>query len=134
MGANMVRRLKDQGFEVTAVFDSNAAAAAALAAEIGSVAPATLPEVTSAADIIITVVSDDEAMDDIFGSVGCGCDSLLGTASGVTVAEGRLFIIARPFRPARTSSWRAARRPPERNRWRPAWRPASPRRARARSI
>jgi len=92
MGANMARRLKDQGFEVTAVFDSNAAAAAALAAEIGSVAPATLPEVTSAADIIITVVSDDEAMDDIFGSVGCGCDSLLGTASGVTVAEGRLFI------------------------------------------
>jgi len=92
MGANMARRLKDQGFEVTAVFDSNAAAAAALAAEIGSVAPATLPEVTSAADIIITVVSDDEAMDDIFGSVGCGSDSLLGTASGVTVAEGRLFI------------------------------------------
>ena len=73
-------------------------------------APATLPEVTSAADIIITVVSDDEAMDDIFGSVGCGSDSLLGTASGVTVAEGRLCLsIARPFRPARMNSWRAAR-------------------------
>ena len=92
MGANMARRLKDEGFAVTAVFDRNASAAAALADELGSAAPATLPEVTSAADIIITVVSDDEAMDDIFGTVGCGSDSLLGTASGVGVAEGRLFI------------------------------------------
>jgi 3-hydroxyisobutyrate dehydrogenase len=31
-------------------------------------------------------------MDDIFGSVGCGSDSLLATASGVRVAEGTLFI------------------------------------------
>jgi len=92
MGSNMARRLKDQGFAVTAVFDQNAAAAAALAQELGCAAPATLPEVTSTADVIITVVSDDEAMDDIFGSVGCGSDSLLGTASGVTVAEGKLFI------------------------------------------
>jgi 3-hydroxyisobutyrate dehydrogenase len=92
MGANMARRLKDAGFAITAVFDSNTAAAVALAEQIGSTVPATLPEVTTAADIIITVVSDDEAMDDIFGSVGCGSDSLLGTASGVGVAEGRLFI------------------------------------------
>ncbi len=92
MGANMARRLKDQGFAVAAVFDRNASSAAALAEELGCMAPARLPEVTSAADIIITVVSDDEAMDDIFGSVGCGSDSLLGTASGVGVAEGRLFI------------------------------------------
>ncbi len=92
MGANMARRLKDQGFTITAVFDRNPKDAAALAGELGTTAPATLPEVTAAADIIITVVSDDEAMDDIFGSVGCGSDSLLGTKSGVTVAEGRLFI------------------------------------------
>lgn len=92
MGSNMARRLKDEGFPVTAVFDSNPAAAEALAKEIGATAPATLPEVTSAADIIITVVSDDEAMDDIFGSVGCGSDSLLGTDTGVCVAEGKLFI------------------------------------------
>ncbi len=92
MGSNMARRLKDQGFAVTAVYDQNTAVAKALAEELGCTAPATLPEVTSAADVIITVVSDDEAMDDIFGSVGCGCDSLLGTASGVTVAEGKLFI------------------------------------------
>jgi 3-hydroxyisobutyrate dehydrogenase len=74
------------------MFDQNAEAAKGLAAELGCAAPATLPEVSAAADIIITVVSDDEAMDDIFGSVGCGCDSLLGTASGVTAAEGKLFI------------------------------------------
>ncbi len=92
MGSNMARRLKDQGFAMTAVFDQNTEAAQALAAELGCAAPATLPEVANAAGIILTVVSDDEAMDDIFGSVGCGCDSLLGTASGVTVAEGKLFI------------------------------------------
>lgn len=92
MGSNMARHLKDAGFAVTAVFDQHTAAAQALASELGCAAPATLPELTSAADIIITVVSDDEAMDDIFGSVGCGSDSLLGTRNGVTVAEGKLFI------------------------------------------
>jgi 3-hydroxyisobutyrate dehydrogenase len=92
MGSNMARRLKDQDFAVTAVFDQDPALAKALAAELGCAAPATLPEVSGAADVVITVVSDDEAMDDIFGSLGCGCDSLLGTASGVAVAAGKLFI------------------------------------------
>ncbi len=92
MGANMARRLKEQGFHVTAVFDSNLEFARALAAEIGCEVPATLPEVTNAADVIITVVTDDEAMDEIFAAVGSGNDSLLGSASGVPVAEGRLFI------------------------------------------
>ncbi len=92
MGANMARRLKETGFEVPAVFDRHAETAAALAQELGCAMPATLPEVSAAADLIITVVSDDEAMDDIFGSVGCSSDSLLGTASGVPVAQGRLFI------------------------------------------
>lgn len=92
MGSNMARHLKEAGYTIAAVLDQNTEAASALAQELGCAAPATLPEVTSAADIIITVVSDDEAMDDIFGSVGCGCDSLLGTKSGVTVGEGKLFI------------------------------------------
>jgi 3-hydroxyisobutyrate dehydrogenase len=92
MGSNMARHLKDAGLPVTAVFDQNHEVAAALAQELGCTAPATMPEVTAAADIIITVVNDDEAMDDIFGSVGCGSDSLLGTKSGVPVAEGKLFI------------------------------------------
>ena len=92
MGANMARRLKESGFNVTAVFDAHTPLATALAAELGCAAPATLPEVTGAADIIITVVTDDEAMDDIFASVGSGHASLLASASGVAVAEGTLFI------------------------------------------
>jgi 3-hydroxyisobutyrate dehydrogenase len=92
MGANMARCLKDKGFEVAAVYDAFPENAQKLAAELGCAAPATLPEVTATAGIIITVVTDDEAMDDIFGSVGCGSDSLLGSASGVQVAEGTLFI------------------------------------------
>ena len=92
MGANMARRLKDQGFEITAVYDAHREHAEALARELHCAAPPTLPEITSGAEIVITVVTDDEAMDDIFGSVGSGNDSLLGSASGVTVAEGTLFI------------------------------------------
>ena len=92
MGANMARRLKDQGFTLTAVYDAHRESAEKLAAELGVAAPATLPEVTAAADIIITVVTDDEAMDDVFAAIGSGSDSLLGSASGVSAAEGRLFI------------------------------------------
>ncbi len=92
MGANMARRLKEQGFEITGVYDAHREHAEALAAELGCAAPATLPEITTGAEIVITVVTDDEAMDDIFGSVGSGNDSLLGSASGVGVAEGTLFI------------------------------------------
>jgi len=92
MGANMARRLKDQGFTLTAVYDAHRESAEKLAAELGVAAPATLPEVSAAADVIITVVTDDEAMDDVFASIGSGSDSLLGSASGVSAAEGRLFI------------------------------------------
>ena len=70
MGANMARRLKEQGFAITAVYDSHRESAEKLAVELGATAPATLPEVTAAADIIITVVTDDEAMDDIFAHGG----------------------------------------------------------------
>ena len=35
MGANMARRLKDRGFHVTAVYDTNRAAATSLAQELG---------------------------------------------------------------------------------------------------
>ncbi len=92
MGANMARRLKDQGFEIAAVYDVNRDAATALAAELGTVAPDSLPEVTRLAEVVVTVVTDDEAMDSVFGAVGCGSDSLLATASGVEVAQGTLFI------------------------------------------
>jgi len=91
MGANMARRLKDVGATVSAVFDNRREAAEELAAELGCDAPATLAGVTAAADVILTVVTDDAAMRQIFGADG---DSLL---SG---AEGRIFINCATLSPA----------------------------------
>jgi 3-hydroxyisobutyrate dehydrogenase len=78
MGANMARRLVDRGYQVTAVYDSQQAVAAALATELGVLAAKSLPEVTAAADVIFTVVSDDAAMEAIF----TGPHSLLEGAAG----------------------------------------------------
>ena len=83
MGANMARRLKDQGYPVTAVYDVFPEIARELAAEIGAAATATLAELAGAADVIITVVTDDAAMRGIFAESG---DSLLAGA------EGKVFI------------------------------------------
>ncbi len=41
MGANMARRLKDREFHITAVYDTNRAAATSLAAELGCAAAPT---------------------------------------------------------------------------------------------
>jgi 3-hydroxyisobutyrate dehydrogenase len=83
MGANMARRLKDRGFHVTAVYDVNRAVATSLAQELGSAASQDLSDVTASADVIITVVSDDKAMREIFGEAD---DHLLISA------RGKLFI------------------------------------------
>ena len=61
MGANMARRLKDRGYTVSAVYDVHAESAKALAQELGTKAPATLAEVTRLSDVVITVVTDDQA-------------------------------------------------------------------------
>ena len=61
MGANMARRLKECGYTVTAVYDVHAPSAAELAREIGAVHATTFAEVTAAADVIFTVVTDDAA-------------------------------------------------------------------------
>ena len=66
MGANMARRLKEQGFAVAAVYDVNTAGAQALAQELGCEACTDLARVTKLSDIIITVVTDDAAMKKIF--------------------------------------------------------------------
>lgn len=81
MGANMARRLKDCGHAVTAVYDVNAAAAAALAQELGAKPAQKLAEVTAAADLIFTVVPDDAAQLAVFAATG---DSLLQGAVGRT--------------------------------------------------
>jgi 3-hydroxyisobutyrate dehydrogenase len=59
MGANMALRLKDQGYNVTAVYDSRAHLAVELATELGAEAAGTLSRVTELADVILTVVTDD---------------------------------------------------------------------------
>src|SRR5437763_5653672 len=83
MGANMARRLRDRGFHVTAVYDSNRAAATALAGELGCAAAQDLSEVTAQSDVILTVVTDDNAMRQIFAEPG---DNLLVNA------RGKLFV------------------------------------------
>jgi 3-hydroxyisobutyrate dehydrogenase len=83
MGANMARRLKDCGYAVTAVYDVHTASADSLAAEIGATSARTLADVTAAADVIFTVVTDDAAQLAVFAEKG---DSLLNGA------KGRIFV------------------------------------------
>ena len=59
MGANMARRLKDVGYDVTVVYDQFPALAESLAAELGCTAATTLAQVSAAAEVILTVVTDD---------------------------------------------------------------------------
>ena len=83
MGANMARRLKDVGYKVTAVYDINKNAAAELAAELGAEACDKLTRVTALSDVVITVVTDDKAMLNIFSNKK---DNLL------IGAKGRVFV------------------------------------------
>ena len=94
MGANMARRLAERGFQVTSVYDTNPAAADSLAAELGAMASRTLDDVSARARTIITVVSDDAAMRQIFDAGSA--HSLLAPA----VAAGRLFINCATVSPA----------------------------------
>src|SRR4051812_19395449 len=79
MGANMARRLKDCGYPVTAVYDLHGPTAETLASEIGATSVKRLGDVTAAADVIFTVVTDDAAQLAVFGTTG---DSLLAAAKG----------------------------------------------------
>jgi 3-hydroxyisobutyrate dehydrogenase len=83
MGANMALRLKDVGYPIAAIYDIRPEAAQAAAKDAGATAYTKLSEVTANSDVIITVVTDDAAMDRIFAESG---DSLLeGT-------RGKVFI------------------------------------------
>jgi 3-hydroxyisobutyrate dehydrogenase len=80
MGANMARRLADLGYKISAVHDHQPALAEALATELGSKATSSLSELSSLADVIFTVVTDDAAMDQIFSETS----PLLAAAAGKT--------------------------------------------------
>ena len=62
----MARCLKDAGYEISVVYDIRPSVATKLAKELGAKATKSLPKVTALADVIITVVTDDAAMDTIF--------------------------------------------------------------------
>ncbi|HXO16978.1 MAG TPA: NAD(P)-dependent oxidoreductase [Candidatus Dormibacteraeota bacterium] len=79
MGANIARRLHDVGYPIAAVYDVNPESAAATAAETGGEVVSSLDRVTALSDVIITVVTDDAAMYDIFSDAAT---SLLANARG----------------------------------------------------
>jgi 3-hydroxyisobutyrate dehydrogenase len=88
MGANMARRLRDQGFTVAAVYDVNLEAAKALAQELNCEAATELKQVTKLSDVIITVVTDDKAMKHIY------------TKGLLSRSRGKLFINCATVSPA----------------------------------
>jgi 3-hydroxyisobutyrate dehydrogenase len=91
MGANMARRLASQGFPITAIYDAHTESAKSLATELNTQSVETLAAITAAAEVIITVVTDDAAQLAIFAETG---DSLLAGA------KGRTFINCATISPA----------------------------------
>ena len=83
MGANIAKRLHDVGYTISALYDVHPEAARETAKEAGGEVAATLARVTELSDVVITVVTDDDAMYRIFATSG---DSLL------TNAKGKIFI------------------------------------------
>ena len=83
MGANMARNLKDKGYQVSCVNDVAKDVASSLAEELNCAHAETLAEVTANSDVVLTVVTNDAAMDAIFFGEG---DNLF------TNASGKLFI------------------------------------------
>jgi 3-hydroxyisobutyrate dehydrogenase-like beta-hydroxyacid dehydrogenase len=79
MGANMARRLKEAGYPVSGVYDVRLEASQAVAQELGCEACSTLSRVTDLSDIVITVVTDDNAMRKIYSDKK---DNLLKNAAG----------------------------------------------------
>ncbi len=66
MGANMARRLRECGYEISAIYDVDTARTQKLAEELSCPSVAQLSDVTKLSDAIITVVTDDKAMKSIF--------------------------------------------------------------------
>lgn len=89
MGGNMARRLNDCGYDVAIIYDSQIDLATGLAQELDCVAAEDLASVTRMADVILTVVTDDEAMAAIFTP-----ENLLNQA------EGRVFLNCATLSPA----------------------------------
>jgi 3-hydroxyisobutyrate dehydrogenase len=83
MGANMARRLQECGYPISAIYDAQPLVAEKLAGELNSSAVQSLAELTQRSEVIFTVVSDDQAMREIYQRPS---DHLL------MGAQGKLFI------------------------------------------
>ncbi|NGZ11532.1 MAG: NAD(P)-dependent oxidoreductase [Nitrospira sp. LK70] len=66
MGANMARRLKEGGYLIAAVHDRHTDLSEFLSQELSSEAARSPARVAEVSDIVITVVSDDDAMREIY--------------------------------------------------------------------
>jgi 3-hydroxyisobutyrate dehydrogenase-like beta-hydroxyacid dehydrogenase len=84
MGANMARRLQDKGYRITAVHDRNMQATEELRRDLGCEAAGSPARVAELCEVVVTVVSDDAAMHDIYRE---GASTSL-----LAHAKGRLFI------------------------------------------
>ena len=81
MGANMARRLRDIGYDVSAVYDIDRARAEEVANELHATAAHSPAQAAAGAGVVLTVVTDDAAMRAIFSP---DAGSLLGDARGKT--------------------------------------------------
>lgn len=84
MGANMARRLHEKGHRISAVHDRISQSAEGLAREVNCEAASHPARVAELSEVVITVVSDDAAMREIYA--GDTPTSLLSHA------QGRLFL------------------------------------------
>ena len=82
MGVNMARRLREAGYAILAVYDARSETAADVAKELGAKAVERVSEVSRLAEIIFTIVTDDEAMRSIY----------FGAANLFTHARGKYFV------------------------------------------
>jgi 3-hydroxyisobutyrate dehydrogenase len=80
----MARHLKDRGYNITAVQDRHAPAGESLAKELSCEAASSPARVAELSDVVLTVVTDDAAMDDIFSETS--------PSSLLVHAKNRLFI------------------------------------------
>ena len=80
MGAAMASRLNVQGWNVAAVLDADPSAANLIAQEVAATVAETLADLAELSDVIVTVVSDDAAMESIFAAKSS--DSLLAAPAG----------------------------------------------------
>lgn len=84
MGANVAHRLYHARVPIGALYDKNPRVPEQLAREYRTVHAKSLVEVTAHSEVVLTIVTDDEAVDSVYAESG---DSLLVGAGGVIFIE-----------------------------------------------